>query len=317
IDVGAGLHELVPTNYSDKVAKSGDVNLRALQSGARTSTALTAFNRPAQPNDARPTDSREVGLHTGFASSPSKRKGQAGAHDRLREVFDAIRKASSVDEAVNILLIRHLDTLALGEDIIHSVYLTGMNPHLAGIGEMEPVSPTPGPNRLKLAKLMHEIREGLKLRTRSLKRTSQEDGLRSPSPPRESPTSSDPTTGYSSTDRMQFPLTSVPSFGGSYGTFEHTANTAGWATQPHRLGFGSSASGYTYKQAATTSTPANPVAHVANWKEAANRSWNAGDIVMIADAGKGHKNVEIRWVKNHHGGMEIDRSEFQLYLRGG
>ena len=158
--------------------------LIAIQSGARSSTALTAFTRTADSRDEMKSGDREVGLHTGFASSPSKRRGQGPMHDKMRTTLNPIINAKSIYEAINIILLKHLEVSATGNDILNSIYLTGVTPHLRGIGKVEPVSHPPGPNRLALAKVVHEVREKVKRRTRGLKRDDSTKRSRSPSPPR-------------------------------------------------------------------------------------------------------------------------------------
>ncbi len=233
---GAGLHEFIPTNYRGKVAKSGDEAMRALQSGARSSTALTSFRRIADKSDKRKIGKREVGLHTGFASSPSKRKGQAGAHNEMRAIFNIILKAQSAKEAVNIVLLKHLEVSATGRDILNSEYITGVTPHLKGIGKIEPVADKHGPNRLLLAQVVHTVREGVKRRTRSLKRTDKSKRSRSPSPPRRRIKANGLGGGYVSNPTINREVESIPKFVGEKGSFEKIANMASWASQPQRLG---------------------------------------------------------------------------------
>lgn len=61
-----------------------------------------------------------------------------------------------------------------------------------------------------------------------------------------------------------------------------------------------------------------PVAHVANMKELAARSWNKGDIVEVADTGNGSGIPALFiWTVNHHGGTEISKGDLQVRLRGG
>ncbi|WPR77332.1 hypothetical protein [Algoriphagus sp. NG3] len=314
IDGGAGLHELMPTNMRGKVASSGDETMIGIQSGARSSTALTAFNRTAGVNDVNPIGTPEAGLHTGFASRPSKRKGQAAAHDRMREVFDDILNASTTEEAVNIVMLRHYETIVKGDDILNSNYLTGMTPHLKGIGKIEPVSKTPGPNRLKLARLMHEIRESLKTRGRSLKRSETSGRSRSPSPPRRGYSPSGSGGDYEKSLRKEeYPTVPVPKFGGVPGSLEHTSNMSAWLTAPHRLGHDKE------KEKAETSGGSflRPIAYVADIHELASRSWNMGDRVEIETLPDGAHNVRVRFRRDFHGGSSITKSDLWLEYRGG
>src|SRR5690554_4700494 len=215
---GSGLHELLPTNLRGKVAQSGSQWPISIQSGMRSSTALTAFNRTAQERDDAPTGSDEVGFHTGFASAPSKTRGQGPAHDRMRGTLPDILAATSFEDAVNAVLSEHIEATPTGEEIRESIYITGTTPNLAGSGEIEPVNARQRPNRIALAKLIGEIRESVKTRSRSIKRkyestssnpppsSSKHYRARSPSPPR-SRIEDDGTGGaHFSLDRMSFPV---------------------------------------------------------------------------------------------------------------
>lgn len=233
---GAGLHEVVPTNMRGEVASSGNETYIGMQSGMRTGTARTIFHRQEDPDNPKPIGQREIGMHTGGAYG-GYTKGQADAHDGLRETARSVEDETDPHEMFNSMMLSHIDSLALGQEVLGSEYIEGME-HRGDFGEMEPVVPVgkkQGKERLRLAQEQHRGRELVKDRTRSVKRETGRG--RSPSPPRRPIDRKGRGGDYESTDRTTYRLVTVPEFEGTPGTFKYAANLGGWGTAPQREGF--------------------------------------------------------------------------------
>jgi hypothetical protein len=236
-DYGYGLHEVLPTDTRGKVAKSGNEAVIGLQSGARTSTEFTFFNRDEE-------NAEEVGAHTGAlpketGSGSTHTRGQAPAHDRLRTVLDDVitKKTTDAEEAANAILLAEIEAQPHGQQILSSEYLTGGHSRHGTIGAVAKSGASPDAERLRLATEAHDRREGMKERGRSLKRDAEKRGkknLRSPSPPRTPITSTGSGGEHVTVDRTQFPTVAVPSFYGKRSSYEFAANLGAWATQPMR-----------------------------------------------------------------------------------
>ncbi|MEE9361196.1 MAG: DUF4157 domain-containing protein [Cellulophaga sp.] len=70
------------------------------------------------------------------------------------------------------------------------------------------------------------------------------------------------------------------------------------------------------KKRATPTTGVRAIAHVLNFAEALERSWNPGDLMIVENFDEGH-NVRIRWLKVHHGGLGFTKGDFRIELQGG
>jgi hypothetical protein len=230
---GSGLHEVVPTNLGGQVSNSGNEALIGAQSGFRTSTGQQLFN----------IGGGDVGAHTGFAPKPGSRgythtKGQAAAHDEMRDVVDDIvdNNVTDVDEVVNELALRHLEVSAQGQAVLNSAYITGMLPNyhqgLGAVGPVVTIGP-PDPQRLRVAQDAHNSREAVKRRVRTHKRSTGRG--RSPSPPRRPINAQggggDPIT----TPSLQEEVEALPLLPDSADEFEYAANLSAWLSQPQRF----------------------------------------------------------------------------------
>lgn len=237
---GSGLHEVVPTSERGRVAGWRNPALIGAQSGFRASTAHQLFRRRPKPGEAVPPGGTEVGAHTGFARKPgggsgsTHTSGQSAGHDLGRAAAAAVASTSDEAEVLNTIALEHYQATPTGPEVAESPYITGLLPTQSAIGAVEPVGPTPGPNRLALAEVTHEEREWGKLRARSYKRETGRG--RSPSPPRLPLGSGGGGGGYVQGDRTTWPLVNVPSFPGKPGSWEHAADAAGWLSQVHRHG---------------------------------------------------------------------------------
>lgn len=226
---GSGLHELLPTNMAPEVAKSDNPVAIGLQSGARTSTAHQMFR----------IEGGDVGGHTGFALKPTggrgstHTRGQGPAHDRMREAArSSVLKEKDADQAINSLMLKHLDVSPTGKDILSSTYAEGMKPSISSIGTVGPVNKK-DPGRIRLAKLADQEREPVKKRLRAHK--EQTGRGRSPSPER-APID-DEGEGGDYLVGPTLPPPPIPTFGGKSGSWQNVANKASWLTAPQREGF--------------------------------------------------------------------------------
>lgn len=227
---GAGLHEIIPTSYRGEVL--GDDDLIGMQSGMRTSTAHTLLSHRFYDG------SSDLGGHTGFFASNKGTRGQAAAHDHLREGVDEINKTPNMhrDDKINMMLNRHLETIPLGNEIVESEYIAGLNPK-AYDGPIEEQSGGARPNAVEMAKKIHESRERVKRRVRALKRATGRG--RSPSPPRK-PINAKGSGGehYPAGARAPYEVEELPKFEVEAGVaYSESANKSAWATAPMRDGF--------------------------------------------------------------------------------
>lgn len=212
---GCGLHEIVPTGLRSYLAGVEDDNLRGaiaeIQSGARTSTALTMFNQYNPTHQANPNT--QIAAHIGvFHPLGEHTKGQDHAHRHLSNAWrEAIRFNLSGKEFLIHMVNQHLEISVRGKKIMVDVGITGELSVLSQIGriseplgrsrltiiyrgesERKPLTPDalkaidelltslglplrPEPvektNRAKFAILNHEAREGVKDRVRATKRS--------------------------------------------------------------------------------------------------------------------------------------------------
>jgi hypothetical protein len=230
---GAGLHEGVPTNMRGEVAASGNPVLVGVQSGYRHSTASQLFLQPGNT---------EVGAHTGYAASPTGHgsthtRGQAPFHDELRAAVRSQLTQSDPVLAINAIALAQLGRMPSGQQVLHSGYVTGMNPTDAAIGTVGPptTSGPPDAARLRLARSAESVREDSKDVARSLKRRYSRG--QSPSPPRTPINDQGQGGDHVPGPRSTYRVVRVPSFPGPPGSFEHAANMAGFAGAPGRRGY--------------------------------------------------------------------------------
>lgn len=232
--LGSGLHEVVPTDMRGEVARSGNDVLIGLQSGFRTSTAEQMFVRDRRADEpVHPLSTHEVGAHTGFSrrltgSGSTHTRGQAGAHDQLREVVRRdLMTETDPSVAVNTLALAHLEVTPHGQGILGSHYVQGMHPNLQGYG---PIAASGDPEHIHIARHLHDGREGVKRRARGLKRRTGRG--RSPSPTRTPLDAHGGGGGYGPNPAGDFEA--VPTFAGA-DDFERTANMSAWVSAPMRL----------------------------------------------------------------------------------
>ena len=228
---GSGLHEILPTNLSQKIGKSDNEALIGAQSGARTSTAKQTFVN----------EDGEVGVHTGYAPKPgggrgfTHTRGQAPAHDVLREtVYELMDEdETNPDIVANEMMLSHLKTTPTGIDILGSEYLEGMQPNNTNLGLVGPVrTGTPDPVRLHLAQQVHEEREQVKRRVRAHKRSKNRG--RSPSPPRRPIRDSGRGGAYRSKPSRRHEIEPTPYFRHK-SDYQYAADLTAYMTQPMRF----------------------------------------------------------------------------------
>lgn len=259
---GSGMHEIVPTNLAPEIVNKK--SLIAFQSGGRTSTDLTLFRRTTDKKEKRKSGTLEIGTHTGFAPKETGKgsthtKGQAPAHDKLRKTARKSKSESDDFIVVNEMLNSHLDTQPTGPEIMESEYIEGMIPNISDIGKIGPVSDDPtqkDKERIKLAKEIHDRREKLKRRSRSLKREKKRG--RSPSPPREPIDDSGSGGDYIKSPSISDEVEPIPTFKGKDGSFEFIANMSAWATQPQRYAPSDKIASVGSNKKRKIATPSNP-----------------------------------------------------------
>jgi len=132
----AGLHEIVPTNQRTILARIEDDKFRhaiaLIQSGARTSTALTIFNQYNPKYQADPD--KQLVAHSGlFYPASSHTKGQPHAHDQLRKPMEALADFSG-DELLIYYGNQHLNISPHGKKIMEDPGITGEVSILRQIG---------------------------------------------------------------------------------------------------------------------------------------------------------------------------------------
>jgi hypothetical protein len=136
--VAAGLHEIVPTNQIEILARIKDDKFRLaiglIQSGARTSTALTIFNQYNQKYQADPD--KHLVAHTGlFYPAPSHTKGQDDAHNQLRKPIEDFAEFSD-DQMLIHFVNQHLNISPHGKKIMEDPGITGEVSILSQIGKI-------------------------------------------------------------------------------------------------------------------------------------------------------------------------------------
>jgi hypothetical protein len=235
---GAGLHEVIPTNMRGEVAATQNEALVGTQSGMRTSTDYQTFAPKA-------TGTGEVGFHTGMSRNASgtgstHTRGQAPAHETLREAMRTVKATTDADEVMNTMALAHLASTPTGQDVLGSAYITGATPNLTSIGTIGPVATsgaTPDPERLKLARFVHDRRELVKARERGRARERDPGRKRLPSPSPERTPIDDSGGGgeYIHGKNAMSATTPVPKFPGK--GWKKVANEAAWITQPQRHPF--------------------------------------------------------------------------------
>ncbi len=219
--MGQGLHEFVVTSDRKNIAKVKNKSMRKelalAQSGARSTPALTVLK----------TDTGTIAGHTGTFVDPSKPRssqgtsGQAAAHDVLRTARSNIVTKGNTDVVHIDVLNAGLDTLATGPELLNATHLLTLTPNLTTATTIE-----------EFAMTIHEVREGIKDRTRALRRNlpaTSKKRTRSPSPPRAPMTKTGKGGQYSKKPRKLPPVPNFP-------TTNTTAHMTAWATQPGRLG---------------------------------------------------------------------------------
>ncbi|CAN5492809.1 hypothetical protein BH10PSE14_BH10PSE14_45260 [soil metagenome] len=232
---GSGLHEVVPTNFGAKVAKSGNEALIGAQSGFRTSTGRQLFN----------IGGGEVGAHTAFAPKQQGRgythtKGQAQAHDELRDVAEEIidDDIDDRDEVLNKITLGHLGVTPHGQAILGSPYLTGLLPNDdTSLGEVGKVKKKgkPDPQRLRIAQERHREREEVKRRGRTHKRVTGSKLKLSPSPPRTPIDQHGKGGDYIKKPKLKDEVEPFPFDPTAGEDYEYSAQVAAWLSQPQRF----------------------------------------------------------------------------------
>lgn len=221
-----GLHEVIPTNKRNDF--SGNKLYAHIQSGLRTSPSTTVFRR----RDG------ELGGHTQTfvkrsGQGSTHTKGQAPAHDELRDEFHQAKKRKLSEPGTSAsLFARQLRITASGPEILKSKYLTDALPNSRSAkGPLESPSAKKKPNRINFARETHRRREQGKERFFAFVQqevpSSEASRFRSPSPPR-APLNDDGTGG----ERLSapFPLPQIPLFPST----ARQAHTTAWLTAPLR-----------------------------------------------------------------------------------
>lgn len=216
--MGQGLHEPVPTNMRDKIAKIADPAMREeaahVQSGLRTTPALTPMNNPSGGTCG----------HTGTYVSPSAPKkslytsGQGPAHDKLRQSFDRAIATGRPHQLMTDMAVAQLEGIPHGQKLL-------ADPNFSALPTNLNVS-----NPREYAAEVHWRREKVKDRIRTtIDNDERKTGIRarSPSPERDDMTSAGG-GGYSTRQRARTPEPDYPST-------SRTAHRAAWVSQPLRL----------------------------------------------------------------------------------
>lgn len=232
---GAGLHEALPTNRRDFIARRANNRILAgLQSGLRTACDRTALKLPSKALNAPP----QVALHTGMApklsgAGSTHTKGQAEAHDLLRQFPDESksRAAQVVSSAAHLTKV-----LASGQDIVKSPSITGALPNIVGFNPIEPIQPASvGKERAKLAAILHQEREHMKDRIISY---ADANGIpRCVSPQREMMDEHGRGGDYIPLGVPPRPCSPVPIFDCKPDSVELPAHEAAWMSAPTRHEF--------------------------------------------------------------------------------
>lgn len=239
---GAGLHEVVVTNFRSDIAKNPDENVRSMaaqaQSGLRLSTALTLLRSPEK--------GASIGGHTGaLLSSPSASArfvclaGQAKAHDVLRQAFqDAIELPDLKDTEFLVSMANaQLSIMPPGIDVLREPALEGVVPNLivADGKAMGPASEAKKGGtgaREEFIKIYDVGREIFKDRTRAVKRSIDGEVARvaSPSPERKAYDGS-PSSGNYIEGPVPRALPQIPAVAADF----KTAHLGAWMTESMRL----------------------------------------------------------------------------------
>lgn len=227
---GVGLHEAVPTDMKAYLLTITNYSLRAelamIQSGARTSTALTIMVTPTG----------DAAAHTKVFPNPADTRGSLGtagqpaAHEVLRDKVRSFSASGAYPPGVVLveMLVTMLETLATGQKIANAALFKGLTPNVTDYADVQ-----------QMAVAIHQFREEIKERVMGLRAEvvktmppAAAKLVRQPSNARLKMTlnSSGHAIGGAPTAMAPAPA-AVPAFPAT----NTTAHRAAWATQPLRL----------------------------------------------------------------------------------